>query len=93
MQLIKKNLPFNVFGLEILSPKQNGWSVNSSVGEAHQEREGLPEGAVPCHLPFMWLSCLVTVGWAGGRVAPREAVPVHCSWHLCQPFRALKKLA
>lgn len=28
-----------------------------------------------------------------GPTAPEEVAPLHCAWHLCQPFRALQKLA
>lgn len=85
--------PFKVVSFKKVFP-QKGWSTNLRVGEEHQERAGLPEGAVPLqlafHLALLPGECLRR---AGGPAALVEAVPLHCSWHLCQPFRALKKLA
>ena len=85
--------PFKVVSLKKVFA-QKGWSASLRVGEEHQEREGLPERAVSLQLAFHSAlppgECLWRAGGLGALV---EAVPLHCSWHLCQPFRALKKLA
>lgn len=54
-----------------------------------EEKQGSQRG---CPLPLAFhVALLPGECWrAGGRAALGEAMPLHCSWHLCQPFRALK---
>lgn len=69
-----------------------GGVESQESGRTLGRRRALGGEGCPLRIPFQSFASLVNVS-GRGPTAPEEVAPLHCAWHLCQPFRALQKLA